>query len=154
MGQTLKVQASSYYNQNLIINIIPNHLKIPSGNFGPLNHFLDPNPDYRDIFLAAKIFPDFGYHKSLGHQTLGWKYLMSLLNLQLLLFNFRPQMYRLQNVFPYDLYHLYYLYGLPIFYFLSIIQINDRTYRNLFLIFIFGCLEFRTTLKSESNQIT
>ena len=54
LGQNLTSQDAYYHNQNLFVNLIPNHLKISSGDFGPLNHFLDPNPDFKELLSVVK----------------------------------------------------------------------------------------------------
>ena len=65
LDQTLTIQAASYHNHNLLINITQYHFKSPSGIFGPLNHFLNPNPDCKELLSVAKSFLDFGPHKKL-----------------------------------------------------------------------------------------
>ena len=43
--QTRTSQDSSYHNQNLLVNITPNHFKSISRYFGYQTHFLEPNTD-------------------------------------------------------------------------------------------------------------
>ena len=92
LGQNHTSQAASYQNHNLLMSIIPNHFKSTSGIFGPLNRFLIPKPDYRDLLSVAKSFLYFG-PKTIGPKTLGCKSLMNLLNLKFYLLIKDPKFY-------------------------------------------------------------
>ena len=62
LDKTITSKDASHQNQNLLINLIPNCFKSPSGSLELLNSFLESNPE---ILSVVKSFLDFGPHKML-----------------------------------------------------------------------------------------